>query len=678
MASDPIATAKALAQYGPGVARTARRSQYLSDALKALSSEGGQIKGGYGELGAKLLAQAILQRASTKAEGEAAGAFKQYRDDRLERLLAGLPETPAALPALGPGPAMEPPAPPAPIQPAPQQPPLGPQLQSGPPAIDPQVDAMVRTVWGEARGERPEGQAAVAGVILNRAKERGLQPRDVVLQPGQFEPWGNPQTRAQMEALTPDSPEYQSILANIAPALQGQNPVGGADHFFSPGAQAALGRAPPAWAKGPGQDMGRHRFFDLEQPQQGAPEVQMTAAPAPAQPPQIAQSFPGQPGPQGPQPSAPVSSPPGAGAPPAAQPPQASAAGGMPSTYQPTPQEVTLVRRLMGSDDPTEQAQGEKLYWELQQKMTQPVEWDVKVQDGFVIATNPRNPSQRIVTPVAELQHRRASAEELGIPAPKGTTYDVAPSGQPSKLYEPPTGFQTGPQGAPVLQPTGPAALEVERQLRTDMEKAPEFRAFGRSTAIYNSMKQDYGTPGRIADINFVYGLATIFDPDSVVREGEQVVIRNSQSLPDWLVGQINRVNGGQGIQQETRAQMLETAGTRVAEMQRQVGARVDFTRGIAERYGIDPRNVLPPLPEFSPWKRPTGADENGRAPIPEAARTAYQRLYKDGRIDPQAPVGTEKNPYQARDAATLQALDTPANRGKYVITPNGDLGVID
>ena len=128
-------------------------------------------------------------------------------------------------------------------------------------------DYIIRTVYGEAAGEGPVGQQAVAAVILNRARERGLSPRDVVLQRRQFEPWS---ARArELLALDPSGDAYGAVARNIDPFLQGQvpSPVGGADHFYSPGAQAALGRATPAWAQGrTGTDIGGHTFFDLEGP----------------------------------------------------------------------------------------------------------------------------------------------------------------------------------------------------------------------------------------------------------------------------------------------------------------------------------------------------------------------------------------------------------------------------
>ena len=74
-------------------------------------------------------------------------------------------------------------------------------------------DKAVRTVWGEARGEPEDGQRAVASVILNRARSAGMSPTDVVLAKGQFEPWGS--KRAQLDALDPNSADYQRIAATI-------------------------------------------------------------------------------------------------------------------------------------------------------------------------------------------------------------------------------------------------------------------------------------------------------------------------------------------------------------------------------------------------------------------------------------------------------------------------------
>jgi hypothetical protein len=179
---------------------------------------------------------------------------------------------------------------------------LGPNDPSGdtiPSPLDPPSgadrDNMIRTVYGEAGNEPAQGQLGVAAVIRNRAVDGGYggsTPTAVVQAPNQFEPWNTPEGRARMAALPSFGPKYAAI-GKVVDAAYGtggrapEDPTEGKTMFYSPGAQAALGRPPPAWAKGPGQVIGGHTFYDdaddaipaAATPTQGAAPA---AAPAPA------------------------------------------------------------------------------------------------------------------------------------------------------------------------------------------------------------------------------------------------------------------------------------------------------------------------------------------------------------------------------------------------------------
>lgn len=126
-------------------------------------------------------------------------------------------------------------------------------------------DLIIRTVIGEAASEGPVGQLAVAHVIANRMRSAGRGARDIVLARNQFEPWGNPNTAARLQSIQPTDPAYQRVEQALEPFFSGQSqdPTGGATHFYSPTAQAGLGRQAPSWDNGSGQDIGRHRFFAL-------------------------------------------------------------------------------------------------------------------------------------------------------------------------------------------------------------------------------------------------------------------------------------------------------------------------------------------------------------------------------------------------------------------------------
>ena len=151
-----------------------------------------------------------------------------------------------------------------------------------PPGVTLNEDAMVRTVAGEAGQEPLRGQQAVAAVIMNRANGSGASPRDVVFAPNQFEPWNGGAARQRLEAMDPNSAEYQNILKNVVrPVMAGQaaDPTGGATHFYAQVAQAALGRQAPQWASGAPTVIGGHNFYNVGYGPGSAPRAAIGAQP---------------------------------------------------------------------------------------------------------------------------------------------------------------------------------------------------------------------------------------------------------------------------------------------------------------------------------------------------------------------------------------------------------------
>jgi hypothetical protein len=126
-----------------------------------------------------------------------------------------------------------------------------------------QRDILIRTVYGEASNQDDIGQQAVANVILNRARLAGTAPDYEALKKNQFEPWWNAKARARMERLSTEDPAYRRAQQAVDAALSGDDPTGGATHFYSPSVQAALGRRMPSWDRGDSQMIGTHKFLRL-------------------------------------------------------------------------------------------------------------------------------------------------------------------------------------------------------------------------------------------------------------------------------------------------------------------------------------------------------------------------------------------------------------------------------
>lgn len=129
-------------------------------------------------------------------------------------------------------------------------------------------DAVIRTVYGEARGEPDEGKAAVAWVIRNRA---GWQPPawwgatlyGVCYRPMQFSCHNENDPNASIcKLLREDDPAYITIMRIVNGVLDGSiaDPTGSADHYKVTGTKASWDTSA---AKVPEIVIGRHSFYKL-------------------------------------------------------------------------------------------------------------------------------------------------------------------------------------------------------------------------------------------------------------------------------------------------------------------------------------------------------------------------------------------------------------------------------
>ncbi len=141
--------------------------------------------------------------------------------------------------------------------------------------------ALAKAIYTEARGEGPEGQAAVGHVVLNRVRAAGGSISDAVNAPGPFE--GMTTAAAN---VTPQDPAFQAALQTADAVLSGQapDPTGGATHFLNPQLQTRLGRAQPAWASGNGLRIGNHVFYGGGTPGNTAPYQVASNGPTPPPP----------------------------------------------------------------------------------------------------------------------------------------------------------------------------------------------------------------------------------------------------------------------------------------------------------------------------------------------------------------------------------------------------------
>jgi hypothetical protein len=429
-------------------------------------------------------------------------------------------------------------------------------------------DMAIRTMYGEDPGKSALG---VANVIRRRAIDGtgGSTPSEVVTAKGQFEPWARPEARARMASLSPDSPTYQRMAETLDQAYAGNDPTGGATHFYAPKAQAELGRQPPKWAQGPSTTIGPHQFHGG--PDQAAlpPEAQLTQGQFPQAQPQQAQ--------------------------PPQQPPQQAARE---AAMQEHRRLKSMAERLPAGSKAQDYLIGKM------EEVAAP--WKSKPPEFGVVGKDQFNNEQR-------------------------------------GWIDPRTGRVTPLAGA---DGGGPKFDDVAK-IRKEVQQLPSYKNIAEAAPIYKNMVKTAGENSKASDLNLVYSLGKIFDPGSVVREGEMVMVKNTASLPDWLVGSINALNGGARLQPETRAAILKEAHHRMQSYKSMFDQDMQMYKGITSGYGMREEHTIPQFGPFDQWQQPGAQQPQPQQsappspPVPAAGEIRKGYRFKGG--DPSKQSNWEK-----------------------------------
>ena len=102
-----------------------------------------------------------------------------------------------------------------------------------------------------------------------------------------------------------------------------------------------------------------------------------------------------------------------------------------------------------------------------------------------------------------------------------------------------------------------------EDKLRTELYTRGGVEALRTIDQAYNSMLGNLNNPAGASDLDFVYGTAKALDPNSVVREGEQVQMTRTDGIFGTLNSYLGQVKGQQKLAPETRRSLLDLVGSR-------------------------------------------------------------------------------------------------------------------
>lgn len=149
----------------------------------------------------------------------------------------------------------------------------------------------------------------------------------------------------------------------------------------------------------------------------------------------------------------------------------------------------------------------------------------------------------------------------------------------------------------------GPKLNDVSG-IRKEVQDTPQVKTYAQAAPIYRSMVETAGRDTRASDLNLVYGIGKLFDPGSVVREGEMVMVKNAAALPSRIQEIISLFNGSSGLTPELRAEIMNEAKSRMDSYKSEVEALRPQYEGIASRNNINMDDIwqpFPVLPDYTP-----------------------------------------------------------------------------
>ncbi len=240
----------------------------------------------------------------------------------------------------------------------------------------------------------------------------------------------------------------------------------------------------------------------------------------------------------------------------------------------------------------------------------------------------------------------------LTAPGPDGTynTLYTAPTAPKAPGDRPHTKGPDGIErfidtGEPVFpgvepQPDPPKFSDIT-SARKEFENQPGVSRYRVAAPILASMIKSVDDPSAMSDLDFIYGMAKIFDPTSVVRESEMGLVLQGQSIPQQITGLWQRAANGESVLQGgARADLIRSTGVRVGEYRQQAEREAQEFGAMAQRHGLNPADVvrgLEPMPVFQPPEAPAPASQTPLSSLPRVTDDASYDALPSGAefVDP-------------------------------------------
>jgi hypothetical protein len=149
-----------------------------------------------------------------------------------------------------------------------------------------------------------------------------------------------------------------------------------------------------------------------------------------------------------------------------------------------------------------------------------------------------------------------------------------------------------------------PASDEKSSKLRAEVRGQATYKRLAVAAPIYNSMLEAAAQNDRAADLNLIYGFASVMDPDSVVRGEEMTMVKAIATLPEQLKSAVtSQLEGAGQLSPEVREALMRQVHSRVKAYQGQFDQDVKQYRSIAQRGRMNEEDVIPSFGTFEQYK---------------------------------------------------------------------------
>ena len=130
--------------------------------------------------------------------------------------------------------------------------------------------------------------------------------------------------------------------------------------------------------------------------------------------------------------------------------------------------------------------------------------------------------------------------------------------------------------------------LKVLIKVQDSHFKSAQYTNFQDGDRNYDALVAASKRNDPVADLDMVFSIAKMWDPDSVVRENEQRSISNTGGVPDYLYALFQSVKGGERLTDQTKQRMLASGRQRMDFFKRQYKDRVLLTKRTADKFGFE------------------------------------------------------------------------------------------